>query len=349
MVGNIGAKSFQENVEAIFVENSARYDDLTRRVVESFPNAGVSYYEGSDLAGIAEAGSHAPKRTLILKRHLGRFIKPFPAHPWYTPGDTFNLILGFNCFASCLYCFVHEYFDDSLPTLFTNAEDMHAELREFLRENPNAWISTGEFMDSLQLDGVTRHTERIMETMGAFPDATLELRTKHSDVAHIPHCLNPRTLFSFSINPPIVSRELEAGSADLELRFQAARHLHEKGYRIALRVDPIVATAGYLESYGELADNVERFLGWPLVSRVFLGVLRFDGDMMKRFANGKASRRLLDAEYVVAPDGKYRLYKQARVAVYRDLADRIRRHHPEIKIDLVMEPDYVNKAVLKGG
>jgi hypothetical protein len=70
---------------------------------------------------------------------------------------------------------------------------------------------------------------------------------------------------------------------------------------------------------------------------------------MKRLACGSASRKLLDAEYVIAPDGKYRLYKHARVAVYRKLTTEIRRYNPKIAVALVMEPDYVTRAVLGTG
>jgi spore photoproduct lyase len=247
--------------------------------------------------------------------------------------------------ASCQYCFVHTYFDDPFPTIFTNAADMDNNLRAFLADNPGAWISTGEFMDSLQLDRITGYTERIMETMAGYSRATLELRTKHSAVDHLPRCPHSAVIFSFSVNPPEVTEKIESGSAGFDKRLEAAAFLYGRGYRIALRIDPIITAAGFLESYEGLAEAIEKTLGWKRVERVFLGVLRFDHGLMRRLARGKTSRKFLDAEYVPAPDGKYRLYKQARVAVYRDLLAQIRRYNPAVAAALVMEPDYVHTAV----
>lgn len=231
--------------------------------------------------------------------------------------------------------------------MFANVDAVLDELREFLKETPRAWISTGEFMDSLQLDGVTRHTERLMETLRGFPSVTLELRTKHQNVAHIPPCGQPGVVFSFSINPPVICRKVESGSADLTERLAAAKELRDKGYPITFRIDPIIATPEYRDAYGGLAETIEAEFGWRRVSKVYMGVLRFGDDLMKRLAAGRASRRMLDAEYIVAPDGKYRPYKHARVEAYRNLAASIRRYHPSIDIDLVMEPDYVHGAVSK--
>lgn len=336
---------FREDLDRILIEESARGDDITRRFTAGYPGTETVHYKGEAGAAIASFGPLNPKRTLILRRQPGRFVKPFPAHPWYHAGESANLILGFNCLASCHYCFVHTYFDDPFPTIFTNAADADASLRVFLADHPDAWISTGEFMDSLQLDRITGYTERIMETMSGYPRATLELRTKHSAVDHLPRCPFSGVVFSFSVNPPEVTEKIESGSAGFEERLEAAAFLHGRGYRIALRIDPIIATAGYLDFYGRLAGAVERILGWKRVERVFLGVLRFDQELMRRLARGSTSRKFLDAEYVLAPDGKYRLYKQARVSVYRNLLASIRRYNPAVAAALVMEPDYVHAAV----
>ena len=340
---------YQETVETILVEESAQGDNVTGRLLAAYPDARVLYYtEGAGVGGTAPPSGN-PKKTLVLKRHRGRFVKPFPRHPWHGDGESANLILGHGCFASCLYCFVFTYFESPNPTLFTNLDDALAELGAFLRENPRAWISTGEFMDSLQLDSAAGYNQSIIEAMAAFPGATLELRTKHSGAEHIPPCGQRGVVFSFSVNPDEVVRRVEPGSADLGRRLRAAAGLHGRGYRIALRIDPIIPTAEYAGAYDGLAGTVEKQLGWERVSRVFLGSLRFDAELMKKLSRGPASRKLLDAEYVLTPDGKYRVYKHARVAAYRRLVGQIRTYAPEIKVTLMMEPDYVRESVLKDG
>jgi len=337
---------FNEPIDLLLIENDHAETSLVDKFTEAFPLARRIFFDGNHRARtLADIKTH-PKRTLILTGNPGRFIKPFPRHPWYQYDHMFNLILGFNCYASCHYCFIHTYFDDGFPTMYVNETAIHAELISFLHENPNAWISTGEFIDSLQLDTITRHTESIMETMRAFPDSTFELRTKHSRVDHLPICPFDGTLFSFSINPDVVTRKVEAGSSGLDERLSAVTTLLDRGYRIAFRIDPIIATPRYRDAYRAMVDTVEKRVGWRHLDTVFLGALRFGNERMDKLAAGSASRHLLDDEYVMTPDGKYRPYKNARVERYRDLVERIRRTAPDVRVELVMEPNYVSEAVL---
>ncbi len=337
---------FNEAIAHLVIDRSCEDTSMAERFRRAYPRARVTTFDPGQRDATVAALRVNPKSTVVLTPHKGRFVKPFPRHKWYQYDHMYNLILGFNCHASCHYCFVHTYFDDPCPTMYANDADVYAELRSFLESKPDAWISTGEFIDSLQLDRVTRHTERIMETMRDYPAAVFELRTKHSDVEHLPDCPHPGVLVSFSINPETISRKIEAGSADLDERLRAARQLIDKGYRVAFRLDPIIAAGGYLDAYAGLAETVEATVSWKEISRVFLGVLRFDATLMRRLAGGAATRKLLDAEYVRAPDGKYRVYKNARVAVYRELVASLRKFDPELQIELVMEPDYVSDAAL---
>lgn len=336
---------FRETVDTILVEESSGPDDITGRVLARYPDARVFYYKDGGGAAILPSLARNPRKTLVLKRHRGRFVKPFPRHPWHGDGPSANLILGHGCLASCLYCFVFTYFDLPFPTLFTNVHDALNDLKHYLREHPRAWVSTGEFMDSLQLDAATGYTETVMGNLSAFPGATLELRTKHSGVEHLPADPPPGVIISFSVNPEPVVRALEPGTAGLEQRLAAAHYVRDRDYRIGLRIDPIIPVKEFADSYNGLVEAVENRLGWSRVSRVFLGALRFDFKLLQRFSRGPAARKLLAAEYVPAPDGKYRVYKHERVAMYRRLAGAIQGYAPDIKITLMMEPDYVIRSV----
>ena len=75
-------------------------------------------------------------------------------------------------------------------------------------------------------------------------------------------------------------------------------------------------------------------------------MLRFDDDLLKSMAQSTAARRLLDAEYVRCPDGRYRPLKAVRTRVYRALVDRIKSYRPDLPVTIMMEPDYVRAAVI---
>jgi DNA repair photolyase len=338
----------REHVDQLFVETEARNDPVVGRVIQRFPSAEVSYCDPADRSTVVEAFRRAPRRGLFLKRHRGAFLKPFPRHPWYDRGGGvyYSLILGYNCFGSCHYCFIQSIFPDAVPTLYVNAERMLDELRRFLRNDPRAWISTGEYIDSFQLDETTRYTEAIMDVMREFPESTLELRTKSGRVDHLPADPPVRARVAYSVSPEAVVAGMEPGTASLDRRLAKAKLLHEKGYAVDIRIDPVIPTTSFVGAYADLPADIERQLSWSRVSRAFLGALRFDEGLLRKLAASTAARRLLDAEYVRCPDGKYRASRHDRTAVYRRLVDGIRAYRPDIDITIMMEPAYIRRAVL---
>ncbi len=336
-------RRFEENVRAIYVTDDAKTHALTEQICDAFPLAERISVADRDAAVACHHGSQ--KRGLVLTTNRGKFIKPFPRHPWYQYDHMYNLILGFNCFASCQYCFIHTYFSDALPTWYVNRDDMMRELGEFVEHNPRAWISTGEFIDSLQLDQATQLTRDLLHSLSPFPDITFELRTKHQNVQHLPLPAHPGALISFSINPDVVTQRVEGGSASLHERLTAARWLLDNGYRVAFRIDPIVLTETHGPSYQNFVADVDRAVPLQRVWKVFLGALRFDDDMLRHLASGHGSQRLLHGNFVTSPDGKFRPFKQERVDVYRALLADIRRVAPNTNIELVMEPQYVHDRV----
>lgn len=338
----------REQVDHLFIEQEARNDPLVGRVVERFPAADISYCNPSDRSAVVRSFRKAPRRGLFLKRHRGSFLKPFPRHPWYDGGGGVyhNLILGYNCFGSCHYCFIQSIFPDAVPTMYVNEERMLDELRAFLKNDPRAWISTGEYIDSLQLDETTRYTEAIMNVMREFPESTLELRTKSGRVDHLPTNPPAQVRVAYSVSPEIVVTKVEPGTAGLVRRLTQARRLHEKGYVVDIRIDPVIPAAPFAGAYAGLPAEVETHLSWQRVSRVFLGALRFDDGLLKRLASSPVARRLLDAEYVRCPDGKYRPPRHERAALYKQLIHRIRAYRPDIDITIMMEPAYIQQAAL---
>lgn len=334
---------------------------LVRRFQQNFPGAriivggrsleGGSSYAGGSAHNAKDEGREdsrpGPRTSVRLIRHSGSFIKQFPNHPWYgNSGCDYSLILGYNCFCSCTYCFIQTIFEDRTPTLYVNTASLVEELSAFLENNPAAWISTGEYLDSFQLDDVTRTNEILIDVFKRYPMSTLELRTKIDNVAHLPDDPPGGILVTYSINPPEVIKRLEPGTATFERRLQMAGSLFSKGYRVALRIDPIIPTPSLAPSYGELPTLIQDHLGWEKVERIFIGVLRFDEALLTRMSTMPSSTFLLDAEYIRCPDGNYRPPKHERTAIYRSISRAIREHAPRIPISITMEPGYVRSAVL---
>ncbi|MBI4719986.1 MAG: rhomboid family intramembrane serine protease [Chitinivibrionia bacterium] len=336
-------------VERLFIDSDSQSSRMAAAVIARYPEAAVVQCGEDGAQFDARSAGPVPERSLFIARNRGRFIRPFPLHPWHrrdgTGGCDYNLLLGFNCSAACSYCFTQAYFEHRCPTLFSNTDDMRDDLRSFLDRRPDARVSTGEFMDSLCLDEVTGTTERILELVRSFPLCALELRTKSCAVDHMPPAGHPNAIAAWSINPSRTILDTEERTAGFRERLEAAGKLRAKGYRIALRIDPIIMNETYLDAYAALADAIEEELPWRHVSEVFLGSVRFDKRMLGLLAAAGGRSALLNTQLILCPDGKYRPHKFARVAMYRRLVAAIARHAPGIPIRLSMEPSYVHDAV----
>ncbi len=336
-------------IKRLFIDRNSISSRLAAAVIGRFPEAAVAHCDEDKKSRVARDAIGAPEHTLFITRHRGRFIKPFPRHPWHHQGGNggceYNLLIGFNCSAACSYCFTRAYFEHPYPTLFSNIDDMLDALSSFLDHHPDARVSTGEFMDSLCLDEATGTTERILERLRGYPRCSLELRTKSAAIEHLPPTGHPNVIAAWSINPPSVICDTEAGTAGFRARLEAAAKLREKGYRIALRIDPVIMTGSYLNAYAALAGEIADVLPWRHVSEVFLGAIRFDKNMLGLLAASRAPHALLDAQLIVCPDGKYRPHKFIRIAFFKMLVSSIMGHAPGIPIRLCMEPTYVHDAV----
>ncbi|UCG53642.1 MAG: hypothetical protein JSW58_08815 [Candidatus Latescibacterota bacterium] len=337
----------RQEIDCIIIDDQARHHPMVARFLERFPDARIIDCTPGDRLTVCRKEVRSPKRTVYLAHHRGSFLKPFPHHKWYGDhlGCYHNLILGYNCFASCRYCFIQTIFDTSVPAVYVNSDEMTTEVAAFLSANPDAIISTGEYIDSLQLDEVTGYTKTLTGLFDRFPKSTLELRTKSDHVSHLPDDPPHGVLVSYSINPPDVVDIAEPGTVDLDARLGGAKHLHDKGYRIAFRLDPIVPAEEFVGGYRELPAFIQKSFGWDKISRVFLGALRFDHALLKKMCASIGGRRLLDAEFVPCPDGYFRPTKYSRIRAYRSLVSEIQRYTRDIDISITMEPDYVRRAV----
>jgi spore photoproduct lyase len=119
-------------------------------------------------------------------------------------------------------------------------------------------------------------------------------------------------IVSFSVNSPEAARDHERGAAPVEGRLEAARQLKSTGWRVRMRIDPMLL--GY--DYAWLIEQV-RALG---PERVTIGTLRAEPNLPKFVENG-----LFDAlEPPTGKKGLARYPREQRLALYRQAIEALR-------------------------
>lgn len=286
------------------------------------------------------------KRTLRLSVNKGSFIKPWESSPHLIGDDEWCLTPVEGCPLDCSYCYLQDYLDRPLVTAFVNQQTMREHVTCFLDDPPDGeepphYFSLGELSDGLFLEPLLKSLPVVWDIFRDQPDAHLEIRTKSHHVHGSVSDLEPHGngVFTWSLSPEDTARSDEMLTAPLDQRIEALSRVNEAGFRVAVRLDPILYRDGWETEYRQLLDQLFTRVSPDDLDFVILGTFRFprgfDRTIEERFPN----RNFLREEFVEGPDGKFRYPRSLRTEVFDTLSGWLEGEG--IDPDLCMEPDYV--------
>jgi DNA repair photolyase len=181
-------------------------------------------------------------------------------------------------------------------------------------------LNSGNLSDSLAFEGVRALIARLIELFRTESEAkgrphALLLVTKGGTKECRPlfgAAPSRNVLVSFSVNSRAAARDHEQGAASVEDRLEAARQLKAAGWRVRIRIDPMIL--GY--DYAWIIDQVRRLAP----ERVTLGTLRAEPALIRLDSEGLFAKLKRPAD----PKGLARYPKADRIAIYRQGVDALR-------------------------
>lgn len=221
----------------------------------------------------------------------------------------------------CRYCYLRDGTYDARPTAFSDVDRLVAEASAWIARDDHEvfLVNAGNLSDSLAFEGARPVAGALVE---AFREAerrgaphTLLFVTKGAAreaaaLLSMPPCAN--VVVSFSVNAGDAARAHERGAPPPSQRLATARRLKDAGWRIRIRMDPMIH--GY--DYAEVADAVASLSP----ERVTLGTLRADPPLVPKLPE--------DLRAPLCPpevEGTIWRYAPAmREAMYRAAAERLR-------------------------
>lgn len=284
-----------------------------------------------------------------LARQNGPFIRHCPCSPDTVSCGYHNIDLQQGCPFSCNYCILQAYLQDSDPVIFTNIGDLRRELESF-RSQPHLRLGTGELADSLALDPGTGLSLQILEIFADFPHMVFEFKTKSIEIDSLiaAERVLPNVVVSWSLNPDSLCRGEERGAPGLSDRLEAMCAVAEKGYRVGVHFDPMIAVPEWEELYPDLVDQVTRRIPEDRLAWWSLGALRFPPSM-REIILSKQGSRLFSGELVRGYDGKYRYFRPLRRRMFQVVSECIqRRLSSEVPLYLCMEDKTMWSDVFPG-
>ncbi|MEW6446657.1 MAG: radical SAM protein [Bacillota bacterium] len=245
---------------------------------------------------------------MLQRERKSNFVRLFTKTP-----DTvccphfYELILSNGCPYDCSYCYLRLTFrGNKQPVLFTN--NWQTVLRE-IKAVREGVFSTGELADSLAVLPPLLPTA--IEYFRSQSSRYLLLTTKSCNIGLFQE-LEPssQVIISFSINAPVIAAKFERLAPPPMKRLKAAAELLERGWRVRIRLDPVIWEADS-NSYSSICREIAALQP----ERVTVGTLRqYPG--LFRFAP-EAPRKGLSK----APDGRMRYHPSVRLHIYQRIAE----------------------------
>ena len=341
--------------EIIYIEEGAGDYDLTRRVLETFPDVPVCHQP--DLPEVMDELQQssvdvfgAGKNRLLLSRFKGSFLKKCPGiSPGMVCCNYYVVNLIKNCVYDCSYCFLQDFLQNNpLLTAFVNHEDLLGELEEVFSTNPSNTfrVGTGELTDSLALDDFLPYSETLIPFFNRQSNAVLELKTKSDQVQNLLKQDDAsNVIISWSLNPPEIAEREEKGTPGTLQRLNAARLCADKGYRIGFHFDPVILFPGWEAAYADLIDLMFQNVPAKQIEWVSLGGFRYRPNLKKVIQERHEGTQLFTQEQLPSEDGKFRYLRPLRNQAFETLRRMIKDRFNDVNVYLCMETKEIWEGV----
>ncbi len=287
-------------IDTIYIEAAVRQHPRTSAILGHFPKARLITCERygevfNPRSQNFRVQKHRP--SLILAEKFDNFVLPAPEGFGIGGEENFYFSHMLNCLYDCRYCFLQGMFRSAHYLLFVNYESfmqaMNRTLKETAGGKPVTFFS-GYDCDSLALESVTGFAEAFLPFFRKRPRAHLELRTKSVntqvliDSKPFDNCVT-----AFSFTPAEISEKIEDGVPPVSNRIKAMKQLAEQGWKLGLRLDPLIYHDGFESTYRRLVKNIFAAVEAKAFHSVSLGPMRFPRAMYDKIAKLYPENRLL--------------------------------------------------------
>lgn len=253
------------------------------------------------------------------------------------PEQSFAVKEALGCPLECEYCFVKSHFTEDI-IIYTNTDKIISEMK-WVSEKYGDGIKfyLGEFSEPLI---VGRYSDALSDILSfvRWKKVSIEIRTKWSDLTLLEGVEPVETaVIAWSFIPERVRVQVEKGTPSIQERIEALSKAKEIGWKVGVRLEPLVYYESWEEDYEELlkdlCDVVEGM-------DIGMGPLRLTSKIKERIHRLHPDSILLMEETVLCPDGKYRYPLPVRREMY------LRFHKLLGKpLRIYMEEDYLLRSL----
>jgi spore photoproduct lyase len=168
--------------------------------------------------------------------------------------------------------------------LFVNFDHFKAEIKKTSKSlDDECWFFSGYDCDSLALESVTGFASDFLPFFRELPNAWIELRTKSVAIQSLQK-IDPleRAVVAFSFTPQEISTQLEKGVPSVDSRIKAITQLAALGWKVGLRIDPLIDCKNFAVRYENLFNQIFKYLPTNALHSVSFGAFRMPAGFFKK-------------------------------------------------------------------
>jgi len=247
-----------------------------------------------------------------------------------------QIVVAGGCPYRCAYCFLQTvpWFrfrpDELYGLVYTNHEEMVAEVQKWLTDLQPKMLISGELQDGLVFDAAykkvngTPLTHLLIPLFAAQKRHRLIFLTKSTQIQHaLELAPTPQAVFSWSVNAEEVAEKWEHGTPLPSERFAAAEKMKKAGWPIRFRLDPMIPYPGWQRGYTEAIQRINA-LAPEMVTLGSLRATSYHGLRNASKANGRDDSIFDYLTEEKDPSGfKYRIPFDTQVEMFRFVIDRL--------------------------
>ncbi len=344
-------------LKKIFIEKEVINSSVTRQVLNKLPNIAVEYID--DYRSIKVEGDTVDnvfiksKECLAIAGKKGGLVKQFRCRDGIVGNTEYFISHGNNCSFDCEYCFLQCYFDNAVPTVFINHDEILDEIKDVLlaESDKKRVFHAGELCDALAFDDLTGLSCKLIPLFSKYPNVRLELRTKTTTIENLLNIkATDNIVVSWTFSPQVIVDNHEHKTPSLEERVSASMDVQKAGYNIGICLDPIILCDNWFDHYRAMLEILFERLDTKRIKFISLGGFRYLPSLTKIIRERNPRTNLLLGEFVPCVDGKHRYFRPIRAEAYKEIGKVIRGLTKDVKLSLCMEtPEVWNsvKSVLK--
>ena len=248
-----------------------------------------------------------------------------------------------SCGFDCSYCSIQSFynqnkigFDKDFKTKLENLE---------LDPNQTYHIGTGQSSDSLMWG----NQDGILDALFTFaiknPNVILEFKTKSDNIKYLLENDVPKNIIvTWSLNTPIIIKNEEHLTANLEQRISSARALADKGILVGFHFHPIVQYENYLADYEEVYKTLQKTFTPDEVVLISLGTLTFIKPVIKQLRQREMRTKILQMPFETI-NGKQSYSLEVKKEMFKHAYDSFKSWHNKVYFYLCMEDHSLWKEV----